>query len=562
MNSTDTTTQAELNEKFLSSSFRYIEFLEGQIRNGIEIVPFVGAGVSVPFGAPSWSKFLINVLNELKKTQSPQITSQIEVLIQENRLEEAADQLYIQDEDLFEQQIRISFHLGGEAKSHLTKSLIPSISELSNGTIITTNFDSILEEHVPEWLNINFETVIPSGNFYEGACEKLRNNKHIILKIHGDWNNKDSRVLTKSQYNREYADSDNSDEIDLNKSLPKLIHLLSASKILLFIGCSLESDRTLKTLINLHKNSYSHPHYALMSLPDSPEKAGFTEKRLREAGINVIWFQLNPSSNNPYEKLYDILKSFANLSRKPRIIRNGKQQQSPFTFHSTYLFESLKKSDTVVRHSCNRDQYIDFATRMLINSGSLNKIIWTMYQSPLEVGADLLDENLLSEADRMFQKVPAVEKVRIIIFADRAELEEYCKYREAPNNNEEKHQRILAFEDSIDNGQGKLLFASKQSLEHVQVQHLDIGYILPACNDEEILFCSNISSEIDDNRAFETIVFSLAENSQIADSPELKLNNLRRIVNSVKIGTQDSNNGGVYSNISKLVIWQTENDKH
>lgn len=568
MDSTDLKTKPAYQKKYIEASIDTIEKLKDQINNGIEVVPFIGAGISKPFGAPLWGDFLNYVFNEFKKSRRHKKTiAEIEELLNKSKLEEAADSLYNKDQELFEQLIKDSFQLGSSTKRFLSNSIVPDIARICNGTIITTNFDDILEKNMHDILNIEFDKIIPSraNNFFEEACEKLRHNEHVILKIHGDWSSKNSRVLTKTQYDLYYSKPYSSGELNLNNPLPRLINLLSASKILLFIGCSLESDRTLKVLTKLFNKSYSYPHYALLSLPEKINDAVRAEKRLRKAGINVIWYQVNPLLENPYEDLYKIVKSFAELSNKYRIIKNGKKLRSPISLHSTYLFESLRKSETVLRHTCNEHQYRNFAIGMLSESDALSKVIWTMYKSPLEVKKDLIDcKSMLSKADENFEKVIAEEKIRIVIFENPDELYEYCTFRTSDYKDKFEHKRISAFENSINRGSGKLFYATIDSLKSSKVTHLDIGYVHSEIKEEGIIFCSNINIDKKNgskNKIFETIVFSSSGSIDFGPYDSLNLSGIKDIITSVAGTTLDYDSGGVYSDIKNLETWQRAYEK-
>lgn len=561
MESIRNTIFSELPEDFQETSYKRFDFLRGQIISGIEIVPFIGAGVSAPFDVPIWSKFLENVLKEIKAKAPEEFICKIKNLLASYEFEKAADILYEEDPDLFEQQIRTSFDIGPNATRYLSKSIVPQIAELCNGTIITTNFDNILENVISELLKIPFELITPIGDFYKKACKALRVNKHVILKIHGNYDDKNSRVLTKRQYDANYTSTKSKGKIDFNLPLPKLIHLLSASKTILFIGCSLSrEDRTLTTLIELNNSDF--PHYALLEFPDDPKKASDVDDRLREAGINVIWFKLKKDSTNPYINLHKILEQFAEISNDVKIFENGKSIISPISYHSSHLYKTLKKSNTVVRHSCNRDQYIDFATRMLIDSGTLKNIIWTVNKSPSVLAKNMMDKSLLSDADKMFRDAPAIHKTRIVIFGNSKELQDYYNHR-GKSDNSYASNRITSFENSIEEGNGKLLFATKQSLAAMEVEHLDIGYIQSKINEEEIVFCSNINSNKMKlkNYEFETIVFSMNGNMLISPSWSLNLKALQQVINSIIYKTFDASDAGVYSDIEKLKNWQENNDR-
>lgn len=74
----------------------------------------------------------------------------------------------------------------------------------------------------------------------------------------------------------------------------------------MFLGCSLEDDRTLQLLIKLVKdNKFSIPeHFALLSDPNDNMKKASKEAYLAQANIRVIWY----SSDNNHQQLEELIR--------------------------------------------------------------------------------------------------------------------------------------------------------------------------------------------------------------------------------------------------------------
>jgi hypothetical protein len=70
-----------------------------------------------------------------------------------------------------------------------------------------------------------------------------------------------------------------------------LVRLMFTSRPLLFLGCSLKTDRTVKVLRALHDELAALTHYAFMEAPRDP--ALFQERRrsLLDMGISPLWFE-------------------------------------------------------------------------------------------------------------------------------------------------------------------------------------------------------------------------------------------------------------------------------
>jgi hypothetical protein len=105
----------------------------------IPLLPFVGAGLSMPMGFPSWHGFLTTLANECGKTV------EIAALLGEGKYEEAAETV---EQGLgpaiFNKRVAHTF---GERKSKdcTLQGPVLALPDLADGAVVTTNFDRILE---------------------------------------------------------------------------------------------------------------------------------------------------------------------------------------------------------------------------------------------------------------------------------------------------------------------------------------------------------------------------------------------------------------------------------
>jgi hypothetical protein len=246
-----------------------------QIRKPTGVLPFVGAGLSVPLGLPGWTRFLLDGADQCG------IAPVIEAHIQEGRFEEAAEQLYkALGWGLFERRLGGAFH----KQSWLLGSdlAIVQVPGLTNGPVITTNFDRALEE-VFRAAGRHF-TDVCWGNTADRLTAALVENSRVLLKMHGDVLERQGRVLTLTEYQAHYGTGA---EIDWERPLPQFLRRVLENRHALFVGCSLQHDRTLKVVHEVSRKT-GLLHYALVETP--PELPMARRAYLSDRGILSIFF--------------------------------------------------------------------------------------------------------------------------------------------------------------------------------------------------------------------------------------------------------------------------------
>ncbi|HET7539065.1 MAG TPA: SIR2 family protein [Polyangiaceae bacterium] len=249
--------------------FYFHELLRSYQRG--EVTPFIGAGLSVPYGLPSWSTFLLAL------AEGPHARDQVQVHIQKGEFEEAA-QLLAESLSLerLEEQIRVRFseQIGMEP----TSSAMALIPKLFPGAVVTTNFDRVLERAYSKP-----PRTIP-GALADAAVEALKDGSQAIIKLHGDASHRQHRVLTLEEYDAHYGAEF---EHAIRQSLPSLLNYLFNARTVLFLGASLGPDRTIRLLRQLRPTPQ---HFAFLALPDDPEEASQRDRFLCECRIRPIWF--------------------------------------------------------------------------------------------------------------------------------------------------------------------------------------------------------------------------------------------------------------------------------
>ncbi len=236
-------------------------------------IPFVGSGMSVPTGMPTWAGFLRAV-----RLKSPTFTADaLEDCLRQGQYEEAASRISgCMPHQLFKACFDEHFYALEPDDVDGPVRLLPLLFQF---TVVTTNFDAILEA-VYTSNSKPFQSVL-HASLVENFRRECLNGRHCLLKIHGHHDTTSGRVLLRDEYERFYHP---------DSSGRRELALLFQRGGLLFLGCSLEQDRTMTLLKELADADRSMPrHYAFLKLPD-PELVTAREHFLAERNIFPIWF--------------------------------------------------------------------------------------------------------------------------------------------------------------------------------------------------------------------------------------------------------------------------------
>jgi len=117
----------------------------------------------------------------------------------------------------------------------------------------------------------------------------LQQQRRRLLKLHGDWEERTDRILTKSQYEKHYGSAD-ATKIDFSLPLPRLLKHVLTGRALLFLGCSLNQDRTVRVLESVAREATEIAHFAVLELPPSAVKRRAKMRFLSDHNIRPIWY--------------------------------------------------------------------------------------------------------------------------------------------------------------------------------------------------------------------------------------------------------------------------------
>jgi hypothetical protein len=256
------------------------------------VVPFIGAGVSVAGGFPTWKEHL--------RRQGR--TAGIDPAIIEAHLANGEFEAVIETieatrgPDVFAQEIRDAFSKAGKLEG-----ITLLISELFSDTLITTNYDRLLEQCFDIGPGEEVQVINSTD-----AMETPETNKVTIIKLHGDIKAPNRCILGKRHYDAAYGEPD----LDLALPIPKLLHYYFTTSSLLFIGCSLNNDRTIQVFkaVKTAIGDGGRPeHFSIEQAPETEAELVARNAELLDLGIVPIWYP-----KGEYDKVEAILRHARN----------------------------------------------------------------------------------------------------------------------------------------------------------------------------------------------------------------------------------------------------------
>ncbi|MFL6257800.1 MAG: SIR2 family protein [Pyrinomonadaceae bacterium] len=272
--------------------------LERQGRTGPGLVPFLGAGISTAFGFSDWKTLLIHAA-------PPSLASTVKGQLRKRHYTGAAETLLVGlGPDGFQSMVAASAGDSRLRTAVFDKGTVSLLPLLASGPVITTNFDRVLEFAFAA-NGATFESVI-SGPRPDLIVDALHGNRRVLIKLHGDWQDRVGRTFAQSDYEANYGTAQPKRKRELLDSTEEL---LFASRSLLFIGASLGPDRTVTVLKTVHQKYAGVRHFAIMSVPKKKSDFIKTERRLRSCGVLPLWYQVK----DPGEHAAKVTELLANI---------------------------------------------------------------------------------------------------------------------------------------------------------------------------------------------------------------------------------------------------------
>lgn len=269
------------------------------------IAPFIGAGLCAPLQFPSWGDALKEIQAKFDDLPLPEV----EDLIEKKDYLKAAELLYNQDKRTFMNYVSDRFVLKpGYTKKDVLIGALQYLPEIAHGCVITTNFDKTLEK-VFDSANKSFQGFMYGIQPRSTFVKDLIKGERCLLKLHGNVGEEDSYIFTLEQYNEAYGNP-----LAFEKPLPKTLRQVYISHSLLFIGCSLEKDKTLELFQKIKEDGdFEIPqHYAILPKPSENALRREKENYLREVNIKTIWYSNNDGEHAEVEMILKLAVDLAN----------------------------------------------------------------------------------------------------------------------------------------------------------------------------------------------------------------------------------------------------------
>lgn len=241
------------------------------------VVPFIGAGVSYPGGFPTWKDHL---RQQGRTAGLP--AADVEAMLAGGQYEEIVDAIEARlGQHVFQQELRDAFARNGTIP--LTDYLI---AELFDDTLITTNYDRLIEQSFDVGGGKPVQVLTPGTILNPPDPESV-----TILKLHGDIAIPGSCILSRNQYETAYGNG----AIDLTRPIPQALDYYFRNSSLLFLGCSLNQDRTVQVFDAIMARARDEAadlpqHFAIEQCPGDEAAITARNAELLRLGITPIWF--------------------------------------------------------------------------------------------------------------------------------------------------------------------------------------------------------------------------------------------------------------------------------
>ena len=251
------------------------------------VLPWVGAGMSMPSGFPGWTNFLLELAAE-----APEQADEIDQMLGASQFEEAAQAIAdAANINILNENIENRFGLRPENP----RGPILLLPQIFGSGCVTTNFDYTLEvayEGYDRPFRLQF-----AGDALREAPRRAADERHCLFRIHGEANADQGRVLTRDEYNAAYGNEG---------TLEGVLNGLITNRSLLFMGASLSVDRTVMALGNLKDRAdiQTPRHYAFLQVPNDNAEKTRRRRELERADIHPIWY---PNDGEHDQHIEDLL---------------------------------------------------------------------------------------------------------------------------------------------------------------------------------------------------------------------------------------------------------------
>lgn len=343
---------------------------------GNHILPVVGAGLSVPI-YPLWS----DLLKQIAADSSPNVKKQVYSMLNKAYLETHADAFEEAAGLLLEDWGKPTFcnHLQNifspttlnkpDNQKLLRRMAVFVLPDLfPNNMLLTTNYDHVIEEcYRQKGLHLSPQDAL----HHERITRWLRmsTDHPLLIKLHGDADEMETTaVLDPQSYDAAY---------DENSDLVQTLRQSFQQKCILFLGCSLQQDRTMSVLENVSAPGINH----FTVFASSPRRQK-QQELIRRLGRRRIFPILYPDGKHDCVRiiLEELLRQTApdRYEQLPFKLREAQSQAADSTFAR---FDPHAKTAALCGRHVELEQLVSFCTDsrshrswwMLTGNGGIGK---------------------------------------------------------------------------------------------------------------------------------------------------------------------------------------------
>ena len=305
-------------DNYMSNEY-FIGQLKEKYKNG-SLIPFIGAGLSMPFNVPDWSNLIWEYASALTVSEFPVFHELIKMELSKYEYWEALRQIkrYAKrnDQDIQEyicNKVNNSINLNISDNLH-------NYADLANmgfDSFLTTNYDHILSRY----LETNFNS-INLKDLGSSTQNILNDGQKRIFHLHGNISQQDSIVMTEETYRELYE----------SRKYSILFSLFAGTKTFLFLGFSF-NDIFIQKIIKELNEFFKSKHYILLNNPEDKQ----VEWLKNNFNIETIVYDGSVSSHA--EEIRKILKQITSDN-------GGKAEQDKLAEGvMEYLLENIPDSE-------------------------------------------------------------------------------------------------------------------------------------------------------------------------------------------------------------------------
>lgn len=319
-----------------------------------KLIPFIGAGLSIPFALKPWEE-LISELKEsfLEEPIWPAIDAGLELGEYQEAIDDVKKFGRISEQPI-QEKIADSYSINNINTDTLPDCNYSDIVKDNFKIYLTTNYDELIKLYIPR-IHQFYSLVDYTSNIQRLFDDNT--GKHLF-HIHGCVANPDSIVISSDKYNQLYSD----------EKFDNLMKAFSSHYSFLFLGFSF-NDVFLRNLIQKHKQYFKGTHYIITSVGsfDAKSKADLN----REFGLKTI--EYDPANSSHVLEIRKIVNEITGVqkgentgktesSKSHSYVGIGIDELKPNEDHENNLFYLKLKISNINPKMCDLSKFFYIAS--------------------------------------------------------------------------------------------------------------------------------------------------------------------------------------------------------